>query len=322
MKTTTKQFNGEGRTSTWSIDNAVHRAIESGADLSGLGRWSWTRYRGRGNVTLRAISAYRPCLSHGPLTVYAQHQNYFDSKNIEGCPRDLFTSHLLEELNTWMALGDQIILMMDANEDIRTYQQAFQSLGLREALLHRHGQQAPATFNGGSEPIDGIFVSPSIKILLGGYFEFGFCPHTDHRGLWLDIHYNVAFGHVMPPIVTAQARRLKMNDPRIIKRYTDSWSQFILDHDLLERAYSIQSECTYPLAPHLQQEWEAIDALRREGVMLADRKCRKLHKGAVPWSPDIQRAREQVEIWGLILKKKLGRHISSSLLLQRGMNKF
>jgi hypothetical protein len=73
---------------------------------------------------LQIISAYRPCLSHGPLTVYVQHQNYFNSKDIEGCPWDLFTSHLLEELDTWIASGDQIILMMDANEDLRTYQQA------------------------------------------------------------------------------------------------------------------------------------------------------------------------------------------------------
>ena len=102
----------------WSINNAVHRATDSGADLSGLGRWSWTRYRGRGNVTLRVISAYRPCQSRGPLTVYAQHQNYFDSKDIEGCPRELFTAHLLAEVETWITQGDQIILMMDANEDI------------------------------------------------------------------------------------------------------------------------------------------------------------------------------------------------------------
>jgi hypothetical protein len=65
------------------------------------------------------------------------------------------------------------------------------------------------------------------------------------------------------------------------------------------------------LALQLQHEWEAIDALRREGFMLADKKCRKLHMGAVPWSPDIQQAREHIEIWGLILKKKLGRHICS-----------
>jgi hypothetical protein len=163
---------------------------------------------------------------------------------------------------TWITHGDQIILMMDANEDIRLYQQAFQVIGLREALLHRHGQMAPATFNGGSDPIDGIFVSPSIDILLGGYFEFGFCPHTDHRGLWIDIHYNVAFGHVMPTIVTAQAHHLKLTDPHIVKRYTDVWSHFILEHNLLECAYQVQRTCTYPLVPQLQREWEAIVALR------------------------------------------------------------
>ena len=210
--------------------------------------------------------------------------------------------------------------MIDANEAMQSFTLALQHTGLREALLQRHGQNAPATFHGGSDPIDGIFVSPSIDIIVGGYFEFGFCPHTDHRGLWLDIHYRVAFGHVMPAIVTAQARRLKTNDPRIVKKYTDVWSQFIVDHNMLERAYRIQRECTYPLAAHLQAELEALDALRREGVLQADRKCRKLPMGAIPWSPAVQSTREQVEIWGLILKKKLGRHVSSSLL-QRGMLK-
>ena len=120
------------------------------------------------------------------------------------------------------------------------------------------------------------------------YFEFGFCPHTDHRGLWLDIHYQVVFGHVMPAIVTAQARRLKTNDPRIVKKYTNVWSKFIVDHNMLERAYNIQRECTYPLADHLQVELEALDVLRREGVLLPDRKCPRFPMGAIPWSPVIQ----------------------------------
>jgi hypothetical protein len=195
-----------GGTALWSINNAVHRAIDSGHDSHGLGRWSWTRYQGRGNITLRVISAYRPCLSQGPLTVYAQHQNYFDSEDVEGCPRELFTSHLLTDIAQWTQAGDQIILMLDANEDIRCYAQALQHTGLREVLLTRHGNNSPATFNGGSVPIDGIFASPSVDIIAGGYFEFGCCPLTDHRGLWIDIHYQVAFGHIMPDIVTANAR--------------------------------------------------------------------------------------------------------------------
>ena len=126
----------------------------------------------------------------------------------------------------------------------------------------------------------------------------------------------------MPTIVTAQARHLKMNmthtslkDTRMLGPNSFWTMTYWNEHT--------ESNVSAPtcLAPHLQQEWEAIDGLRHEGVTLAERKCRKLHKGAVPWSPDIQRAREQVEIWGLILKKKLGRHISSSLL-QWGMKKF
>jgi hypothetical protein len=53
-------------------------------------------------------------------------------------------------------------------------------------------------------------------------------------------------------------------------------------------------------------------------MLLADRKCRKLPTGAIAWSPTVQKARDLVEIWGLLLKKKEGRRISSRLL-SRGM---
>jgi hypothetical protein len=178
---------------------------------------------------------YRPCKSSGPCTVFAQHQTLFDTQDIEGCPRDLFTQHLLDDMKAWLSQGDQLILMIDANEDIRSFQRAIQHTGMREALLHQHGNNAPATFNGGSDPIDRIFVSPSIDIIIGGYFEFGFCPFTDHRGLWIDIHYQNTFGHVMPPVITAPTQRLKIQDPRTVKKYTDVWSKFIVEHNTYVR---------------------------------------------------------------------------------------
>jgi hypothetical protein len=156
---------------------------------------------------------------------------------MEGCPRDLFTNHITAAITQWTQEGDQIILMIDSNEDIRLFSHALQHTGLREVLLTRHGQNSPTTFNRGSIPIDGIFASPTLDIIAGGYLEFGFCPLTDHRGLWIDIHYQAAFGHIMPAIVTANARRLKTTDPRIVTRYTDTWSKFILEHNMLERAY-------------------------------------------------------------------------------------
>jgi hypothetical protein len=43
--------------------------------------------------------------------------------------------------------------------------------------------------------------------------------------------------------------------------------------------------------------------------------------GKVEWSPAIQKARELLELWGLILKKKIGKRVSSQLIT-RGMAKF
>jgi hypothetical protein len=108
------------------------------------------------------------------------------------------------------------------------------------------------------------------------------------------VHFQIAFGHIMPPaIATAQAHRLKTKDPRIVKRYTEAWETFILENNMLERAYRVQQACAaYPLDPILQVELEALDALRIEGTRMADKKCRKLATGAVPWSPIIQTHRE------------------------------
>jgi hypothetical protein len=48
-------------------------------------------------------------------------------------------------MEAWLSQGDQLILMIDANEDIRSFQMAIQHTGMREALLHWHGNNAPAT---------------------------------------------------------------------------------------------------------------------------------------------------------------------------------
>jgi hypothetical protein len=126
-------------------------------------------------------------------------------RTLKGFPQELFVTHFLTALEQWNADGDQITLLMDANEDIRAFGNTIVPSGLRKVLLERHGPYAPATYHGGSQPIDGVFASPSIHIAQGGYLEFGYSPHTDHRGLWIDVHYQIAFGHIMPPIPSHQA---------------------------------------------------------------------------------------------------------------------
>ena len=82
-----------------------------------LGRWSWQRFRGKHNVSLRVISAYRPCRSPGPNTVYSQHSRFFDATSDTPIqPRKQFFEDLSKEILKWKnEEHDQIVLMMDAN---------------------------------------------------------------------------------------------------------------------------------------------------------------------------------------------------------------
>ena len=52
-----------GGVSLWSINKGAHRVMEQGKDPRGLGRWAWTRYRGKNGVNLRFVAAYRPVLN-------------------------------------------------------------------------------------------------------------------------------------------------------------------------------------------------------------------------------------------------------------------
>jgi len=95
-----------GGTALFSLGSAAHRVVGKGSDPSKLGRWTWTRYRGRNNITLRIISAYRPNFPNGPFTVYAQHNAYFNSLNTPRCPRAAFLQDLNKELAAFLETGD------------------------------------------------------------------------------------------------------------------------------------------------------------------------------------------------------------------------
>jgi hypothetical protein len=76
--------------------------------------------------------------------------------------------------------------------------QTFTQINLQEAILQRHGKNAPSTYRRNSKnvPIDGIWTSPGITIKAGGYLAFDeVITGTDHRTLWIDISFKTAFGH-------------------------------------------------------------------------------------------------------------------------------
>ena len=68
-----------GGTATMVFNELTSTIAGTGYDKTGLGRWSWIRFTGKGGVSTCVITAYCPCTGspNQPSTVYAQQKRYF-----------------------------------------------------------------------------------------------------------------------------------------------------------------------------------------------------------------------------------------------------
>ena len=83
---------------------------------SGLGRFIWQVFIGKGYHTLMIAIRYRPCKSVNVAgSAYMQHLTRFNQISIYICPRQDITDKLSKETVKWKEDGDQIIIMGDIN---------------------------------------------------------------------------------------------------------------------------------------------------------------------------------------------------------------
>jgi hypothetical protein len=136
----------------------------------------------------------------------------------------------------------------------------------------------------------------------------------DHRSLWVDIPYCLAFGCDVPPIVRPQARRLKVGDPRIVKTYVELYDAYLLKHDLYKKVVSLEAAGVGDMS--LGTLYNEMDAVRCLGMKYAERNCRKLRCGQVDWTPEWQQNTMALSFWNLCLRKSDGHKIKSKTLKQ------
>ena len=141
-----------------------------GKDKKGLGRWVYSRFRGKGNQHFRCVSAYRPCKNKEPNSTWSQHLTFFREQGAANTdPIDNFDNDFCAEIEEWIKLGDEIIIGIDMNEDVRTGKLAkrLKALGLRELILSTHSTASlPATFirNTSRIPIEGMWGTEAIEV--------------------------------------------------------------------------------------------------------------------------------------------------------------
>ncbi len=327
------------------LNQSAHRIKEGGRDPSGLGRWAWFRLQGKKQVDsdhiytgdqrlaqdrskdLVVVSAYRPNESKlGAHTVYSQHRVHWLQQGRDTHPIKAFDDDLLEALSTWMEDGCEVILGMDCNEDLvvptpKSLCPRLADQGLREVLLERHAQLASQpTFhrNMRCHPIDGIFATPGVEILAGGYYAFDEYFPSTHRGLWIDIDLQAILGELDQAALSRHsARRLRCDCPsaasHYIKEVEREFDRFHIPQRLARLAQDVEVQ-NGELSRRQKRMFDTIHAQAYSIRRKAERHCRKLRMGGVPWSPTLQDVWNRLEVWRTLIKSSKGCHVSSRRL--------
>ena len=185
-----------------------------GSNPTGLGCWVYICLAGRNGCTVTFYVVYRPCRNTSTIgSVWNQHISYFMSQGIsEPDPGALFDSQFLDAVRSSLEAGDNVVIGVDNNADVRssTLANELHALGLVDAILTQHAPASPpATHNHNHNrtPIDSIWVTLGLTVLWSGYapFDAPCAMLSNHRLLWVELNNSSLMGKHLPSVAPVKA---------------------------------------------------------------------------------------------------------------------
>ena len=322
QSTATQQYGG---TSLMSINKMATRVDSRLTFRDDLGRWSGQGYRGRNGQVLVAIVAYRPVVNKsGEQSVWSQQYAHFAKQRQEVDPIQLYDKDLQSFVTELQEKQYHIVLGIDANEDLSApksgFRQRMEEVGLQETLLAQHGP-GPPTMKQGSTTIDGLFVSAALRDYKCGYTGF----IADHRGVMLEIPMQAALGHSIPAIVRPAMRRLKLQDPRIVAKYLTAYKAEVESAEMGPALQCLWDKAVGQYNPQATESplnymdhiiYDRLDAACTKAMLEAERTCRKLYLGEVPWSPAYIELKQYRRLLHTVSRRQQGHKVGSQFLFR------
>jgi hypothetical protein len=207
-----------GGTALIAQGNITGRVYAHGSDPHG--RWSYMTLNGTAGVITMIISAYQVCTkptNPQGITAYHQKETVFHRQHRSNTnPHYNFRHDLIKFIQLQQARGIRMILLGDFNQHIDTPNGAVHSIAKQCNLIdvwkcHHPNIPEPNTYLRGKTRIDYALVSPAIAnaVQAIGYEPFHHTAATDHRGIFLDLATEQAFGGRTNTLETANQRTLQ-----------------------------------------------------------------------------------------------------------------
>jgi len=123
-------------------------------------------------------------------------------------------------------------------------------------------------------------LSRSLTISEGGYFLITQIL-SNYRALWVKIKVRKAFGYISYPTMPFITRRVKCNNPLVVQRFNSLYKSFLHKHNLFQRIFNIQIAIDRGIWNENLIQDEKIRSLRKEGILFADKRYKRLYLGEV-----------------------------------------
>ena len=86
------------------------------------------------------------------------------------------------------------------------------------------------------------------------------------------------------------------------------------EHKLDQKVANLEARCSEMEPNDIRDEYDEIDEIWTDGLLLAEQKCRKLKVGGVLWTPKLQLWMDRITFWQNFRKKREGQRIKLKLL--------
>lgn len=165
-----------------------------------------------------------------------------------------------------------------------------------------------ATHFRGSRPIDAIWASKDLEVTNACAMPIGYGP-GDHRLIVVDFTSVSMVGEEPQAIVRPGARRLNSKDAEARKKYITVLEELLERHKLGEKMIKAHHDKDKD-PTKFQQTMNKVDQEAKELMVHAEKKCRKLKCGKIPFSPEASLWIKRCQFYRTLLRALSGNKVN------------
>ncbi len=281
-----------GGTATFACMELIRYHKQKGDDFHGLGCWCSTVFYTDPSHCTCIISAYNVGrhAPRGDSMIYQQQLRYIQNHGLDSTPLRLFTIDFIAQLQVWQRQGDRLLVFMDTNEHILTSHVACRllAMGLRKATHFQWREMGPHTYVCGSEPINAVWYSQDLEVVLTLQLSF----HEgvgDHCSVLVDITLQLAIGKQEFKVVHPHGRHLSSQNNGARTRYLRHLETQMRTYRMVKHLSACEQRIfTYPAPADAIKDMQTLDTQMAEMQRGSKCQCRIIYSTEMPFSEPVR----------------------------------